>query len=56
MLCQPPRPDATMVVNECYANLAANVLKKVKVRGVLVNFSVKSINEFYNLEPVNSYA
>ena len=43
-----------MVVRELYANLVANVLKKVRVRGVLVDFSVNSINEFYNLEPVNS--
>ena len=28
-LCQPPRTAATMVVHEFYANLAANVLKKV---------------------------
>ena len=27
-LCQPPRPAATMVVREFYANLAAHVLKK----------------------------
>ena len=30
-LCQPLRPAATMVVREFYANLVANVLKKVKV-------------------------
>ena len=30
-LCQPLRPAATMVVREFYANLAANVLKKVRV-------------------------
>ena len=45
-----------MVVPEFYANLATNVLNKVRVRGVLVDFSAKSINEFYNLEPVNSDA
>ena len=45
-----------MVVCEFYANLAANVLNKVKVRGVLVDFNAKSINKFYNLEPVNSDA
>ena len=53
MLYQPPRSAATMVVREFYTNLAAYVLKKVQVRGVLVDFSAKSINEFYNLEPVN---
>ena len=45
-----------MVVQEFYANLVANVLKKVKVRGVLVDFNAKSINEFYNLELINSEA
>ena len=29
------------------------MLKKVRVRGVLVDFSAKSINRYYNLEPVN---
>ena len=53
-LCQPPRPTATMVVREFYANLAAHVLKKVRVLGVLVDFSVKSINAYYHLEPVNA--
>ena len=43
-LCQPPRPTATMVVREFYANLEVNVLKKVRVRGVLVDFSANSIN------------
>ena len=52
--CQPPRPATTMVVREFYANLTVNVLKKVRVQGVLVDFSVKSINEFYSLESVNS--
>ena len=42
-----------MVVREFYVNLAAHVLKKVRVHGVLVDFSEKSINEYYNLEPVN---
>ena len=55
-LCQPPRSAATMVVREFYANLAAHVLKKVRVYGVLVDFSAKSINYYYNLEPVNSEA
>ena len=53
-LCQPLRLAATMVVQEFYDNLAAHVLKKVRVRGVLVDFSAKSINRYYNLEPVNS--
>ena len=52
-LCQPLRSAATMVVREFYANLAAHVLKKVRVCGVLVDFSAKSINEFYNVESVN---
>ena len=56
MLCQPPRPAATSVVQEFYANLAAHVLKRVRVRGVLVEFSAKSINRYYNLEPVTSEA
>ena len=29
------------------------MIKRVRVRGVLVDFSVKSINQYYNLEPVN---
>ena len=41
------------MVQEFYANLASHVLKKVRVRGVLVHFSAKSINRHYNLEPVN---
>ena len=45
-----------MVVWEFYANLAAHVLKKVRVRGVLVDFSAKSINCYYNFEPVNPEA
>ena len=52
-LCQPPRLVATMVLQEFYANLVAHVLKKVLVRGVLVDFSAKSINHYYNLDPVN---
>ena len=51
-LCQPPRPAATNVVREFYANLASHVVKKVRVRGVLVDFSAQSINQFYNLDPV----
>ena len=51
-LCQPPRPAATSVVREYYTNLASHVVKKVRVRGVLVDFSVESINQFYNLDPI----
>ena len=51
-LCQPPRPAATSVVREFYANLASHVVKKVRVRGVLVDFSANSINQFYNLDQV----
>ena len=40
------------VVREFYANLPSHVIKKVRVRGVLVDFSVESINKFYNLDPV----
>ena len=53
MLCQPPRPAATMVVREFYANLASHVLKRVWVCEVLVDFSAKSINRYYNLESIN---
>ena len=49
-LCQPPRPTAMSVVPEFYANLASHVVKKVRVRGVLVDFSAESINHFYNLD------
>ena len=45
-----------MVMREFYANLAAHVLKKVRVRGVLVDFNVMSINRYYNLDPVNPEA
>ena len=51
-LCQPPRPAATSVVREFYANLASHVVKKVRVHGVLVYFSAQSINQFYNLDQV----
>ena len=51
-LCQPPRPAVMSVVREFYANLASHVLKKVRVRGVLVDFSAESINSFYSLEHV----
>ena len=52
-LCQPFTPVATMVVREFYANLASHMNKKVRVRGVWVDFYAKSINEYYNLEPVD---
>ena len=44
------------MVQEFYANLASHVLKRVMVRGVLVKFSAKSINRYYNLELVNPEA
>ena len=52
-LCQPPSPVATSVVREFYANLTSHVLKKVRVCEMLVDFSAKSINWYYNLELVN---
>ena len=55
-LCQPPRPASTSVVREFYANLASHILKRVRVRGVLVDFNAKSINRYYNLEPVSPEA
>ena len=51
-LCQPPHLAAMSVVREFYANLASHVVKKVRVRGVLVDFSAESINHFYNLDHV----
>ena len=45
-----------MVVREFYPNLADHVLKKVWINGVLVDFSAKSINRYYNLDPVNPEA
>ena len=51
-LCQPPRPATMSVVREFYANLASHVLKRVRVRGILVDFSAESINRFYSLEHV----
>ena len=53
-LCQPPHPAAMSVVREFYANLASHVLKKVRVRGILVDFSAESINSFYSLDHVPS--
>ena len=44
------------VVREFYANLASHVFKRVKVRGILVDFSAESINSFYSLEHVPSEA
>ena len=56
ILYQPPSPVATSVVREFYANLTSHVLKRVRVRKVLVDFSAKSINRYYNLESVNPEA
>ena len=53
-LCQPPHPAAMSVVPEFYTNLASHVVKKVRVRGVLVDFSTESINHYYNLDHVPS--
>ena len=53
-LCQPPHPAAMSVVREFYANLASHVVKKVRVRGVLVDFSAESINHYYNLDHIPS--
>ena len=53
-LCQPPHPAVKSVVREFYANLASHFLKKVRVRGVLVDFSAESINSYYSLYHVPS--
>ena len=53
-LCQPPHPAVMSVVREFYANLTSHVLKKVRVRGVLVDFSAESINSYYSLAHVPS--
>ena len=53
-LCHPPHPATMSVVREFYANLASHVLKKVQVRGVLVDFSAESISSYYSLEHVPS--
>ena len=53
-LCQPPHPAAMSVVRKFYANLASHVVKKVRLRGVLVDFSAESINHYYNLDHVPS--
>ena len=55
-LCQPPSSAATSVIREFYTNLASHVLKKVRVHGVLEDFSAKSINQYYYLEPINPEA
>ena len=53
-LCQPPHPAAMSVVREFYANLTSHVVKKVRVRGVLVDFIAESINSFYSPDHVPS--
>ena len=53
-LCQLPRPAATSMVREFYANLTSHVVKKVRVREVLVDFSMRFINQYYNLDLVPS--
>ena len=53
-LCQPPHPAAMSVVREFYSNLASHVLKKVRVRGILVDFSAESINSYYSIDHVPS--
>ena len=53
-LCQPLHPAAMSVVREFYTNLASHVLKKVRVRGILVDFSAESINSYYSLDHVPS--
>ena len=55
-LCQPLSPISTSVVQEFYTNLTSHVLKRVRVHRVLVDFSAKSINRYYNLEQVNPEA
>ena len=53
-------PTSKTSCNKCvqdfYVNLASHILKKVWVHGVLVDFSAKSINRYYNLELVNPEA
>ena len=49
-----PEADCNDGCAEFYANLAAHVLKKVRVHGVLVDFNAKCINAYYNLELVNA--
>ena len=42
-----------MVVREFYAKLSSHVVKQIQVRGILVDFNARAINEFYNLEPIS---
>ena len=56
MLCQPLRLATIIVVCQFYANLVSHAVKKVRVRGVSVDFRTRSINEFYHLEPVHDEA
>ena len=51
-LCQPPHLAEMSVVREFYSNLASHVVKKVRVRGVLVDFSAELINSYYSLDHV----
>ena len=44
------------MVREFCGNLTSHALKRVRVRGVLVDFSAKSINRYYNQEPINPEA
>ena len=53
-LCQPPHLAVMSVMREFYTNLASHVVKKVRVRGVLVDFSAESINHYYNPDHVPS--
>ena len=54
-LFQPLRPAAT-IVREFYTNLTSHMVKQVRVRGVLVDFSARSINVFYSLYSVSDDA
>ena len=51
-LCQLPRPATTRVVREFYANLASHVVNKVRVRSVFIDFSARSSNQYYHLDPI----
>ena len=53
-LWQPPHSAAMSMVREFYTNLASHVVKKVRVRGVLVDFSAELINHYYDLAHVPS--
>ena len=54
-LCQPPRPTTSSNCDECGMRILHQprlpCRQKVRVRGVLVDFSAESINQFYNLDP-----